>query len=220
MHEATLGNDPFYSKVVKDFYRNAVSRHPKFPVFTRYTHGIATCLLPTTFDHYFKGIEGSARRNYNKAVRANYTFSPIDYNAWLSDVTAIRRSTDRRQGFMPQEFLTQPARPVIIPPSTTRFHAYPYFGVQRDGMLVAYASCLVAGEMGHLEHICGHAGYLADGVVPLLLISIAEHLLTHHPTVRYYVYGGYFGAQESMRRFKTKFRFNPHRITWVLERKT
>jgi hypothetical protein len=185
-------------------------------LFRRLSHGVAVCVLPRQFDSYFMTIDGSARRNYKKAQRGGYEFSRIDYNSFLDDITAIRRSTDRRQGKLPEEFLSQPARPVTDPPSRSPSHDYPYFGVRREGKLYSYAGCLVAGELCMLQHIFGHAAFQSDGIVPLLIVSIAKYLLAHHPEVKYYAYGTFFGAGETMRRFKTKFAFVPHRVTWQL----
>jgi hypothetical protein len=216
MHEATASNDPFYGDLVLKFYRDSVARHPKFPLFSRFAHGVATCVLPATHEEYFSRIEAAARRNYKKAARLGYTFSRINYNDWLKDVCAIVRSTDLRQGSMPREFFERAPRPENNPPSTTAVHDYPYFGVQRDCTLHAYASCFIAGELCLVEQIFGHAERQADGVVPMLIISIAKHCLEHHPNVKYYAYGTYFGASETLRRFKTKFRFNPYKINWRL----
>ncbi|HEX5444151.1 MAG TPA: hypothetical protein VFW87_10000, partial [Pirellulales bacterium] len=67
-----------------------------------------------------------------------------------------------------------------------------------------------------LEHILGDAAYHAEGVVPLLIVSLAKHLREQYPEVKYFVYGTYFGAREAMRRFKRKFLFMPHRVQWKL----
>ena len=55
-------------------------------------------------------------------------------------------------------------------------------------------------------------------MVPMLIISLAEYILQHFPTVKYYTYGAFFGAGTTLRRFKRKFLFLPHRVTWVLDR--
>src|SRR5262249_38502859 len=51
----------------------------------------------------------------------------------------------------------------------------------------------------------------------LLILEVAREIYASYPTVKYYAYGTYFGASESMRRFKRKFLFYPHRVTWKLE---
>jgi hypothetical protein len=117
---------------------------------------------------------------------------------------------------MPKEFFEQPASAIEDPPSRCNVHDYPYFGVIRDGRLYAYASCLVAGEICSIETIYGHAEHLSDGIVPLLIIGIAQYVMQNYPGVKFYGYGGYLGAGESMKRFKAKFDFKPHKVDWIL----
>jgi hypothetical protein len=216
MHGHTVDNDPFFSRITLDFYRDAMRRHRKFPLVRRFCHGVAVCLLPESFDAYFMSIEAAARRNFKKAERTGFSFSPIDFNQYLDDIARIRRSSDYRQGKVPSSFARDPVKPVSDPVSRSPFHDYRYFGVLREGKLYAYAGCLIAGELCAIEHILGDAAQQADGIVPMLIISIAQYLMDHHPAVRFYAYGSYFGALAEMRRFKRKFMFTPHRVRWSL----
>ncbi len=208
--------DRFYSKVTQDFYRDSRARHRKFPFIGTLTFGVALCPLPKFKDGYLQSIESSGRRNVKKAQRLGYDFQKIDYNSHLGDIQAIRRSTDVRQGKVDADFLEGDVVPCRNPAPCTSTHDYPYFGVLKNGRLSAYAGVLIAGELAMIEHIYGHAENHADGVVPTLLVGIAEHLAAHYPSVKYYGYGSYFGASETMRRFKRKFMFMPHRVKWIL----
>ena len=91
-------------------------------------------------------------------------------------------------------------------------------GVLRDGVLYAYAACLIAGELCAIEQIFGDADRQSDGVVPMLITGIAETLYREHPRVKYYTYDTFFGAGVSLRRFKKKFKFLPHVVQWELGR--
>ena len=217
-YSRTTGNDPFYGRITRDYYRQAVSRHRRFPLIRQFEYGCAIALLPTAGGSAYRtSIEASARRNINKAMRLGYCFRRIDYNAHLDDVTGILRSVKVRQGRpMPEALLREAAKPHSNPPSSHPSHDYPYFGVFRDQRLVAFAGCLVAGELCGIQTIYGHANVQPDGVVPLLISSITDRLAEDHQDVKYYSYGSYFGATESMRRFKRKFNFQPHRVTWKL----
>lgn len=213
----TAGNDPFFERIVRQFHAEASSRHPKFPLVRRYEYGFSVCCIGPDFEHYFQSIEGAARRNYRKSLRLGYNFQRIDFNAYLDDVTAIRRSADMRQGRpMPQEFFSQPVSRNHNPASNTSLHDYPYVGIVRDGTLYAFAGCLVAGDLCSIQTIYGHADFQGDGVVPMLIIGIAQHIFQQYPDVKFYAYGTYFGASETMRRFKRKFGFLPHRVQWRL----
>ncbi len=67
-----------------------------------------------------------------------------------------------------------------------------------------------------VEQIYGHAKYQADGVVPLLIIGMAQDIMENHERVKFYGYGSFYGAGITMRRFKRKFGFLPKRVTWRL----
>lgn len=217
MCDATTGNDPFYSRVVRESYRQAMSRHPRWFLLRRMVHGVALCQLPPTFDQYYMRIEGSARRNHKKASREGCVVQPITFNDHLEAIGEIRASADVRQGRpMPEAYRNGVVTPTNNPVSNSPLHGYPYFGVFAKDSLIGYAGCLIAGEFCGIEQIFGHADHLTLGAVPQLLIGIARHLYEQHPQVKFYAYGTYFGASESMRRFKRKFDFCPHHVSWQL----
>lgn len=217
MKEKTEGTDPFFAHITDKFYRRARQRHKRFPIFRQMMVGVALSDLSNGFEGYLKQIESSARRNYKKAKRNGFTFRQIDFNQHLDDIWAIRGSAQVRQGKMPEDFVRNKPKPISDPQAETNIHGYTYFGVlDAEGVLVAYAGCLQAGEALMIEHIYGHADYQSFGVVPMLFISLAEHAIEHYPYVKYMGYGTYFGASETMRRFKKKFSFLPHRVKWIL----
>jgi len=216
MLRETAGNDPFFDRITREFYRSSRTRHRKMPFIGVLTHGVALCELPETADEYFMHIEAAGRRNVKKANRNDYEFQRIDYNAYLDDIGEIRRSTDKRQGKLSEAFLTEEITRCENPESTSPTHDYPYFGVLKDGKLFAYMGVLIAGELAIIEHIYGHARVQSDGVVPKMIVDAAGYLMEHHPSVKYYGYGSYFGASETLRRFKRKFKFLPHRVEWEL----
>lgn len=217
MHEQTAGNDPFYAGVVRGFYDDARRRRLRRLFLRQMTTGVALCRLPDTFDQYFMRVEGSARRNYKKAIREGCTVRRINFNEHLDDIREIWQSTDVRQGkAMPKVYVEGAVRPCDDPPSRNALHDYPYLGAFVGGKMIGYVGCLVAGELCMVEQILGHAGHLTVGAVPQLIIGTADYLFAHHPAVRYYAYGTYFGAKEGLRRFKRKFDFLPHQVEWVL----
>lgn len=216
MLRETAGNDPFFERITRDFYRDSRRRHRKFPLMGVLTHGVAVCELPGSFDEYFMLIEAAGRRNVKKANRNDYVFDRVDYNASLDDIGEIRRSTDRRQGQLSETFLKAEVKRCENPESASSTHDYPYFGVLKDEKLYAYMGVLIAGELAIIEHIYGHAGFQNDGVVPKMIVDTAGYLMEQHPSVKYYAYGSYFGASETLRRFKRKFKFMPHRVRWML----
>src|SRR5262249_54610871 len=218
MCSATAGNDPYFARIVREFYVQARRRHRKFPLIRQMTHGVALCRVPPTFDEYFKMIKAAARRNYRKAVREGCTVRPIEINNHLPEIGQIRASMKVRQGkLMPAHYRTgAPAQRFDVHRSSNRTHDYVYFGAFLGKELIGYAYCLIAGEGCCITHILGHAKHLSPGVVPQLIISMAKYLYENHPLVQYYAYGSYFGCRDTMKRFKRKFGFGPHRVTWQL----
>ena len=104
------------------------------------------------------------------------------------------------------------------PPSNSTTHDYIYVGVSNsNGELRAYASCLVAGELFAITDLYGHHASQPDGVVPLLFVELVRHAQTHYPRARYCMYDKFFGASTTLRRFKKKFGFNPHKVRWQLD---
>ncbi len=218
MLSSTNGNDPFFECLVVKQYREANRRRLRHFFLREMVHGVALSCLPPAFDEYYMRIDGSARRNHKKSVREGCEVRKITYNDHLAEIADIWTSTDVRQGrLMPDEYRNGLVRPNSNPPSASQCHDYPYFGVFLKDKLIGYAGCLIAGEYCGVEHILGHADFLQHGAVPLLLIEMARYLYEYHKQVKYYTYGMYFGASDSLRRFKRKFDFHPHRVTWVLD---
>ncbi|NQT91381.1 MAG: hypothetical protein HQ559_01370, partial [Lentisphaerae bacterium] len=163
----------------------------------------------------FMGIEASARRNYKKAARMEYGFEKIDYNAHLDDIREIWQSKTVRQGRVPDYLLQGAVSACENPPSKNSVHDYAYFGVFKDRGLVAYLGCLVSGELCAIEQIYGHAAHHQNGVVPMLIIDLVRHLPEQYPHVKYVTYDTFLGAGQNLRRFKRKFLFKPHKVTWI-----
>jgi hypothetical protein len=216
MLEQASQNDPFYSKLVKLFYQDAQSRHRKLFFVGKYAYGFALCALPKDFHNYFIKLKSSTRNEYRKALRLGYRVRRFDFNAHLEEIHEILQSTPVRQGELPREIREGCVQPIANPPSRTPYHDYPYFGVFKEDKLVAYAGCMILGEMCHLNEIYGHASYQKDCIVHLLILEIAAEIFKSYPVVRYYSYDTYFGASDSLRHFKRKFLFYPHRATWTL----
>lgn len=216
MYRVAEKNDEFYQRATREYYDYTQTRIRRFPLVKKDRYGVALCVLPEKFDEYFMGIESSGRRNVRKAERNGYAFRKIEFNSFLNDISEIWKSAPVRQGKVPDYVAKGEVRPCINPESRTNVHDYPYFGVLKDNKLVAYAGCMVSGELCAIEQIYGHAAYQQDGVIPMLIVRIVDHLLEHYPAVRFFTYDTFFGASDTLRRFKKKFGFVPHKVTWKL----
>lgn len=217
MAARTADNDPFYERVVRSFYDDARRRHRRFPLIRNLQYGVALLTLPKKPEDYLSRIESSARRNIKKALRLGYTVSRIDFNRHRAEIAAIIRSAPARQGPMPADLMTGELPEISDPPSRTPFHDYIHLGVKKGGELRAYCSCFVAGELFSVNDIFGHNAYQADGIIPLLLTETVGYAIAHHPQAKYCMYDKYFGAGTTLRRFKKKFGFLPHKVQWSLD---
>jgi hypothetical protein len=217
MASSTDGNDPFFGRIVRQFYEDANRRHPRFPLVRNLEFGIALFELPSKPEDYLQRIEASARRNVKKATRLGYSFARIDFNARRSEVAEILSSATIRQGLMPAHLTSGQVPAISDPTSLNPLHDYVYVGILRDGVLRAYAACMVAGQLFAITDIYGHHAYQPDGVVPLLFVELVKYARTAHPQTRYCMYDKYFGASDTLRRFKKKFGFMPHKVSWELD---
>jgi hypothetical protein len=213
----TDGNDPFYERMVMRFYKEATSRHPRLFLIRNMQYGVALFSIPEKPDDYFGLIDGSARRNIKKAQRMGYSFSRIDYNSNRAQIAAIIRSTPVRQGAMPVHLMTGEVPSISDPPSKSKTHDYVYVGITKENELRAYAGCMVSGELFAISDIYGHHEFQPDGIVPMMIYEIVKYARTEYPGVRYCMYDKYFGASTTLRRFKKKFCFLPHRVEWRLD---
>lgn len=217
MLSKTGGNDPFFESMVRAFFKEATSRHPRFPIIRNMQYGVALFRIPDRAEDYSKLVESSARRNIKKAQRLGYSFSRIDYNLHRLQIAKIIRSTPVRQGPMPASLMHGELPTVADPPSRNAAHDYAYVGVSKDDELRAYAGCMAAGELFAITDIYGHRDFLSDGIVPFMLYEMVKYTRANHPGARYCMYDKYFGAGATLRRFKKKFGFLPHKVDWRLD---
>lgn len=214
MADKAVGNEPFYQAMVIDYYKYTRKRHRKFPLLRHDQYGVALLELPDKFDDYFMMVAGAARRNYKKAKRLGYEFKEIVHNDFLDDIGEIWKSASVRQGEVPDYLKDGRVTPATHPASKNEYQDYIYYGVLKEGKLFAYAGCMISGELGAIEHIYGHAGYQSDGVVPMLIMGIAEDMIIKRSAVKYYTYDTFLGAGETLQRFKKKFGFKPYNVKW------
>ena len=216
-YSETAENEDFFRRYALGFYKQTQRRHPKFPVVKAMTYGAAIKVLEGDFETYYMSLDGAARRNHKKALRKGYVARRIDFNTHLDDVRAILASAAVRQGReMPERLRKGEISENTNPASNNDIHDYPFYGTLLDDRLVAYTGCFVCGEICMIETIYGHADFQSDGVVPMAIIEGARHVMENYPGVKYYMYGTTYGASDSLRRFKKKFRFMPTKVKWVL----
>jgi hypothetical protein len=188
------------------------SRHPRYKLVGSKTVGVA--LLPlddfANADDYLAGRR-HVRKRARRASRMGYSVELFDPVERQSDLLAIHSSLPERQG--------QPIDPDYLDP-----HAVPrrgpnvdYLGVLFDRAVVAYSRLDYLGDIAGLGRIMGHGDHLQNGVMPLLMAAIVDHVKSTRPQARYLFYDMFFGAPDGLRAFKTIVGFRPYYVHWKRE---
>ena len=56
MARAAQANEPFYQRMVSEFYALTQTRHRKLPLVRHWQYGVALCALPATFASYQQSL--------------------------------------------------------------------------------------------------------------------------------------------------------------------
>jgi hypothetical protein len=189
-------------------------RHARWRLIQSHRWGVALLHVPDTFEAYLSGPERShLRREYNRALRAGFTFERIDPLERIDEIMAIHRSADERQG--------EPIHPAYLDEGKVRAYlgrAAEVFGVvDGDGILRAYLCLRTCGQVACIERLLGHADVLRQGVMWVLVAGTVRAVvdrrgLAGQPT--WLMYDMFPGAQPGLRRFKRWMGLEPYRVSW------
>ncbi|MFM2208247.1 MAG: hypothetical protein RL213_2222 [Bacteroidota bacterium] len=196
-------------------FESFTSRHPKFPLISRKTVGVA--LLPLddfkTSEDYLESVGGKNSAAYfsRKAIRAGYAYAAFDPNSRADDIQRIHLSSPERQG----KKMDSSYR--------TGFGEYPsdrrnsFYGVFKGDELVAYIWIVRSGQLLLMNRIMGHADHLRNGVMYLLVSSlIRQEIDKEGAQGRFVMYDTMLGASAGLRMFKERCGFRPYRLKWRL----
>ena len=206
-------NNIFYLSVFKDLELSSKKPPAIPPLLCSLQYGIALLPLPCSSDKYFKTLSRSTHRKIDKAKRNNYNFKRIHYNDYLDEIAQMHGSIPIGHGQIESKLLKDTLQTFNHPALHDDRHDYPYFGIFTEGHLVAYAGCLVAEELLLMLTVFVHEQYNSDCIAPFLITSIADYKYQNYPDVKYFLYGNYYDASPSLRRFKKRHHFSPHSIT-------
>jgi hypothetical protein len=155
--------------------------------------------------------------NARRCERLGFTYDPWIVRAdHEHDLNALRASAPERQGrSMPDAYLEPQSFPRDEHSLCAR-HESVVHGVFSPGRrLVAYAQIVQCGDAARFNTILGHADYMDDGAVWLLV-----HRALEHHAVRGALHAVYYthdsGHGGGLRYFKERFGFRPARVNFVL----
>ncbi|MCS0630973.1 GNAT family N-acetyltransferase [Telluria mixta] len=172
--------------------------------------------IPDSHASYLEKIGDKARNMIRKAQRQGYAYRKVDPDDYLDDVLAIRTSNPERQGKpIPEYYKVRPTRMFDEPfRNGCEHHGEGFFGVFKDGRLVAYTTIFFYGELGQVNHILGHADHLQEGVMNLLVSEMVGDIIAHRPWVRAinYLYPHAGNTNAGIGLFKRSIGFMPERV--------
>jgi len=199
----------------RDLYDYFTRRHPKYRLIQNKAWGVALLTLPDTFADYVGGQKRQRLRHHvNCAVKAGYTFAPLDPFGRLDEVMAINRSVDERQGraMHPDYFDEAAVRRYFEQGSEV-------YGVSDSaGVLRAYADLRACGQVAVLLRLLGHADALKDGVMYLLLAEVIHRMIDRRQsdgTPAWFMYDMFSGASAGLGQFKRTIGCESYRVRWV-----
>ena len=197
---------------VLETYRNFTKPHPKFKFIQHKSWGAALIDFQEcgSFEAYLDKIKGHNLGGYHarRARARGYLMTEIDRNRYVDDIHAINTSIEERQG-RPMDAHYQ-----LRQSSFERVPNFNYFGVLKEGKLMAYANLGLYGNFSALSQLMGCRNN--DGIMHLLMVEIVARLMRER-RVRYLMYDTYFGAQPGLRQFKTILGFSPYRAKYSLQ---
>lgn len=180
---------------------------------------LSVAVLPATAGDYEAACSGVARYNARAAARRGHRHAVIDRADWAEDLHAIRSSAPERQGRpMPLAYMQPQAYGSDAwPDEHCARHLTIVHGVISDqDRLVAYAQIVQCGPVARFNTILGHAEYLDEQVVWLLVMELVKWHISECGAGYALYYTHDSGDGDGLRYFKERFRFAPARIDWRL----
>lgn len=197
--------------------------HCADPVCTQFAHPLfeqlsegdyeECAVLPLWSVELWRDAHRTARKRADRARRRGYYFQPIQPHLLTDDLYAINTSATHRQGRqMSAGYQTPPPTDPLpdYPCSRHGVHAYGVFSA--ESRLVAYSFIYRAGDLALVSQILGHADYLKDEVMYLLLEGVVDH--ESGPDGGLLVYNRYDSGTDGLRFFKDRCGFERTRVEW------
>ncbi len=206
--------DMFGDETIHSLYLDFSRPHPRFPFFAKKGPGAALIFLPDEHGEYIKTMAKElTARKCRKASKAGYSFRIFSGAEHYEDLLEINRSSRQRQGRDMDEH--------YINPESVRSFCDSHetlFGVFNScGGLVAYADVPVTGDMFLFSTILGHASFMNDGIMYLLVSEVLRHFIEvrrERGFPRCAMYDMFWGAKPGLYQFKKMLGFKPFRVTW------
>lgn len=155
----------------------------------------------------------TARNRLSYCRRKGYTTLKgwDERNQRLSDLYEINTSAKERQGKPMNPAYFDPVQPILFN-EQCKFHHVEWYGVQTIGWkLVGYVEAYFIGEMVNISRILGHADYLKDGIMLLLIEELISDCV--YQNVKAVVYNEWDSGTAGLQYFKHSTGFREMELT-------
>jgi len=192
-------------------YEYFTKRHPTYRIFRNKSIGVALIDVPSPFEAFLKGSRMMDMRNKRKrAQKLGYVFRSIKSAEYREDILAVHHSTVIRNGReMDQDYMDAEKVDQYLDKHPN------FYGIfDPEGHLRAYCHAELLGEICVICRIMGHADYLNDGIMYLLVSELVRDISLNQPGMKYLMYDTMLGATPGLRHFKDRAGFLPYKVKW------
>lgn len=195
-------------------YKRFTAPHPKFPFVSRKSFGAALRDLDVPFESLFSGARfQTLRRKVRRADSMEYKVELIDPIPYSDRITQVNTSTMVRQGRSIGPDYLDPGEGQVYLRNPGR-----WYGVfDSRHILRAYCHVAILGDCCIYSRILGHADYLKDGIMYLMVRHTVEDMHRFkqvHGYPRWVMYDMFLGGKKGLRDFKRRAGFSPERVDW------
>ncbi|MBK9399407.1 MAG: hypothetical protein IPN36_00705 [Bacteroidetes bacterium] len=196
----------------KRMFSYYTKRHPRFFIIRNKTIGVA--LLPLlsfdSFENYLSSVSGKNSAAYyaRKAEKNGYAFRKIDPDVYADAIHQIHTSSNTRQG---KSLTGTYLKPLLIYPKN---EVNTYFGLFKGEELVAYLWLVRSGELITFNRLMGHADYLKDGIMFMLVLKGVEQIFTLRDRPAYIMYDTLLAASDVLGLFNRRLGFKHYKVKW------
>lgn len=185
-----------------------------WPLYTQLRQGYNECaVLELAGVDEWRDDHRTARKRANRAWRRGYRFKDVHRHERSVEVAAINMSAATRQGRPMSDGYRQPPTTTPLPEYPCPRHGVHTYGVETArGRLVAYSWVYRAGDLALVSQILGHADFLADEVMYLLVQGVVA---AESPLGGHLVYNRYDSGTEGLRFFKDRCGFKRTEVEWT-----
>jgi hypothetical protein len=179
----------------------------------RYRHGASILRLPDNIEQHLTEHR-TFRKRVLRARRLGYHVRSIEPKDHYGEILAINRSTPARQGRAMDDSYVNAPQSGPMTKYACRWHNIVMYGVlSEQDRLVGYATMYRCGELLHVSQFLGHASFLDDGIMYLLL---AEIMREHEDRPGVLFYNRHDSGTDGLRFFKERIGLRQGDVTWIV----